>query len=210
MRKLSVIFLVILFIIIVRSVHAQDYMKIRVFYYPTEMFVEQGKTNSSQIILQNLYNDILYGISLKFNTPVGLQISQDQRGVEELWPNNQTHGIRFNLTAAGILNGTYNVTFWAESSLTQIGSNNARSPSNYITLWVFTNTSPITISTTLMPTTTTTTISQTPSGNTTPATTTTQSTNIVNLKIRVNADIKKIVALVLIIGLVVLVFVLRR
>lgn len=118
-------------------VNAQDYVKLKYFYYPKTFIVEQGKSNSSFVMLENTYNETLYNIFLKFQLPTGIEATQEEKGIEELW-QNQKGTIKFNLTATTIANGTYNVTIWAES-INQIGSNYIQSPKQTFILIVTKN-----------------------------------------------------------------------
>ncbi len=159
MRLISYILLFLFFLVPI--INAQDYLKITFFYYPKSIFIEQGKTNSSFVVLKNMYNETLYNIVLKFQLPAGIVVTQEKDGLEELNPDEKG-SIKFNLTATSINNGTYDVTFWAES-INQIDSNYIQSSKQTFTLIVIKNSTEVTTSTTVQPTinTTTTQISST-------------------------------------------------
>ncbi|MFN6992234.1 MAG: hypothetical protein ACK4MM_05885 [Fervidobacterium sp.] len=133
----TVLQILLILLISISLVNAQDYVKLKYFYYPKTFVVEQGKSNSSFVMLENTYNETLYNIFLKFQLPAGIEATQEQEGIEELW-QNQKDTIQFNLTAITIANGTYNVTIWAES-INQIGSNYIQSPKQTFILIVLKN-----------------------------------------------------------------------
>lgn len=141
----SILQILIILLVLVPLTNAQDYTKIKYFYYPKIFIVEQGKSNSSLVMLENTYNETLYNIFLKFQLPDGIEAVQEENGIEEL-QQNKRDSIKFNLTAKTISNGTYNVTIWAES-INQIGSDYIQSPKQIFTLIVLKNTTEITTTT---------------------------------------------------------------
>lgn len=96
---------------------AEDY-KIKYFFYPKDMTIKYGETNDTFTIIQNLHNETLYNVELKYQLPKGFVINQ--KIIEELEPN-QRKSLRFNITP-NVPNGVYNITIWAETSQTISGT----------------------------------------------------------------------------------------
>jgi len=122
--RIEVIFIIFLFSL--SFVNAQEYVKIKYFYYPKNIVVTQGQSNSTMVVFENNYNETLYNIILKFQLPAGIEAIQNPNGIEELFPGKRG-GIKFSIKATSISNGTYNVVLWGESA-NQIGSNYIQSP----------------------------------------------------------------------------------
>ncbi len=102
---------IILLLLILPLVAGQDYLKLKYFYQPKEVIVEQGRQNETFIILQNTHNQTIFMVSLKYSASSEFSITQKE--IEEMQPS-QKKSLKFNISTTA-KEGIYNITIWAES-----------------------------------------------------------------------------------------------
>ncbi|MCX8179345.1 MAG: hypothetical protein N3E38_01230 [Candidatus Aenigmarchaeota archaeon] len=104
MRKFLVLF------IIFALVYAQDYQKLKYFYLPKEIILQEGSYNESFIIVENTHSETIFLLSLKYEALPNFDIISKE--IEELNPKERK-AIRFNVSSTK--EGLYNLTVWVES-----------------------------------------------------------------------------------------------